>query len=89
MANGENGQLWPQRGEFSTNVGGKMMVLCRRICAPKWHDRRTLCGTGTTSEARNGMGWAAGDRNLVFYMNDRRIAGGDHIWFHDSLVVTV
>ena len=30
-------------------------------------------------EARHGMGWAAGKRNLIFYAGYRRIGGRDHI----------
>ena len=29
-------------------------------------------------EAQNGLGWAAGDRNVFFYANDGRIVGRDH-----------
>ena len=35
------------------------------------------------------MGWAAGERNLFFYMDDGRIAGRDHIWVQNTLPVTV
>ena len=35
------------------------------------------------------MGWAAGERNLVFYEDDRRIAGRDLIWVQDALAVIV
>ena len=30
-------------------------------------------------EARHGMGWAAGECNLIFYADDGRISGRDHI----------
>ena len=40
MAGGVHGQLWSQRGEFSTNVGVNKMVHCSGICAPK---QRTIC----------------------------------------------
>ena len=39
-------------------------------------------------EARHGMGWAEGDRNLIFYTDDRRIGGRDHIWVQDALTVS-
>ena len=32
---------------------------------------------------------AAGERNLVFYADDRRISGRDYNWVQDSLIVTV
>ena len=35
------------------------------------------------------MGWAAGERNLVFYADDGRIAGRDHEWVCYALTVTV
>ena len=40
-------------------------------------------------EAQRAMGWAAEERNLVFYVDDGRIAGRDHEWFQDALSVTV
>ena len=36
-------------------------------------------------EAHHGLGWAAGERNLIFYANDGRIAGRDHVWVQDAL----
>ena len=35
-----------------------------------------VCGT---QEDQNGMIWAAGERNLIFYANAGRIAGQDHV----------
>ena len=35
------------------------------------------------------MGWVKGERNLVFYVDDKRIAGRDHIWVQEALTVTV
>ena len=35
------------------------------------------------------MGWAAGEHNLIFYVDDRRIGGRDHIWVQDALTVSV
>ena len=35
------------------------------------------------------MGWAAGERNLVFYADDGRILGQDHEWVQDALSITV
>ena len=40
-------------------------------------------------EAHHGMGWATGECNLIFYADYRRIAGRDHIWVQDALMVTV
>ena len=35
------------------------------------------------------MGWEAGERNLVFCLDDGRIAGRYHEWVQDALTVTV
>ena len=35
-----------------------------------------VCGP---QEARHGMGWAAGERNLIFYADNGRIGGRYHI----------
>ena len=45
-----------------------------------------VCGT---QEAQNGLRWAAGDRNLVFYANNGWISGRDHEWVQDAMLVTV
>ena len=45
-----------------------------------------FCGP---QEARHGVGWAAGERNLIFYADDGRIGGRDHIWVKDALTVSV
>ena len=45
-----------------------------------------VCGP---HEARHKMGWALGERNLVFYKDYRRISVRDHIWVQDALTVTV
>ena len=42
-----------------------------------------------SQEAQHGMAWAAGERNLVFYADDERIAGWDHEWVQDALMTTV
>ena len=36
-----------------------------------------------------GVGWVAGDRNLIFYADDGRIGGRDNICVQDALMVTV
>ena len=35
------------------------------------------------------MEWAAEERNLIFYANYGRIAGRDHEWVQDALMLTV
>ena len=40
-------------------------------------------------EAKYGMGWAAGEMNLVLYVDDGRIKGRYHEWVQDVLIVTV
>ena len=35
------------------------------------------------------MGWADGERNLMLYINDGRIAGRDHKWVQYALTVTL
>ena len=35
------------------------------------------------------MGWASGERNIVSYANDVRIAGRYHEWVQDAVTVTV
>ena len=42
-----------------------------------------------TQEARNEMGWAAGERNLIFYADGGRIDGRYHIWVQYALPVSV
>ena len=38
--------------------------------------REVVCGT---QEAHHGLGWAAGEQNLIFYTNDGRISGRYHM----------
>ena len=42
--------------------------------------RATLEVVCTPQEARYWMKWAAGERNLIFYTDDRRIGGREKIW---------
>ena len=51
--------------------------------------RATLEVVCSPQEALHGMGWAAGERNLIFYADDKRIGGRDHIWVQDALTVSV
>ena len=60
---------------FNTVVDAVVRAVLGVVCGPH--------------EARNGMGWASGERNLVFYADDGRIVGRDHIWVQDSLTMTV
>ena len=46
----------------------------------------TVCGP---QEAQHGLGWAAGDPNLIFYAKNNRIAGQDHVWVQNEMLVTV
>ena len=45
-----------------------------------------VCGP---QEAWHGMGWDAGEQNLIFYADGVRINGRDHIWVQDTLIVSV
>ena len=36
-----------------------------------------VCGP---QEAQHGLGWVSGEKNMVFYAKDGRIAGQDHEW---------
>ena len=40
-------------------------------------------------EAQHGMGWEVGASNIVFWVEDGRIAGRDHEWVQNALTVTV
>ena len=35
------------------------------------------------------VGWSAGMRNLIFYVDDRSIGGRNHIWIQDALTVSL
>ena len=45
-----------------------------------------VCGP---QESHHGMGWVVEERNLVFCTDYGRIAGRDHIWLQDALMVKV
>ena len=47
---------------------------------------KVFCGP---QEAWHEMGWAAGECNLIFYADDRKIGGRDHIWVQYALTVSV
>ena len=40
-------------------------------------------------ETQHELVWAAGERNLIFYAKYGRIAGRDHEWVQDTLLVKV
>ena len=40
-------------------------------------------------DAHHSMGWAAVEKNLLFYTDDGRIAGRYHEWVQDALTATV
>ena len=60
---------------FNIVVDAVLRATLEVVCAPL--------------EAQHGMGWVAGESNLVFYADDRRIGGRDHIWVQDVLTVSV
>ena len=60
---------------FNIMVNTVVIVVLEIVCGPH--------------EARHGMGWATGERNLVFYADDGKITGRYHIWVQDVLTVTV
>ena len=45
-----------------------------------------VCGP---KEARHGTGWVVGEKNLIFYADNGRIGGREHIWLQDALTVSV
>ena len=60
---------------FNIVVNEVVQAVLEELCIPQ--------------EAQHGMGWAAGERNIVFYVDDRRIASQDREWVQDALMVTV
>ena len=51
--------------------------------------RAVLDVLGGPQEAQHGLGWAAGDINLVFYAKNGRIPGQDREWVKNALTVAV
>ena len=51
--------------------------------------RATLEVICVPQEARHGMGWATGERNMIFYADVGRIGGRYHIWVQYKLTVSV
>ena len=41
-----------------------------------------VCGL---QEAQHDLGWAAGERKVIFYAENGRISGRDHEWVQDEL----
>ena len=60
---------------FNIVVDVVVLAVLEEVCSPQ--------------EAHHGMGWAVGERNLVFYADDRSIVGRYHKWVQDALTVTV
>ena len=62
------------------------MIFNTVVDAVVWAVLDVVCGP---QEAQHGLGWAAWERNMIFYANYGRIAGQDHEWVQDVLSVTV
>ena len=60
---------------FNSVVDAVVREVLEVVCGPK--------------EAQHGMGWVAGERNLVFYVDDGRISGRYHIQVQYALTVIV
>ena len=60
---------------FNIVVDAVVRVVLAEVCRPQ--------------EVHHGMGWAAGEWNLVLYVDNVWIAGRDQIWVKDKLKVTV
>ena len=45
-----------------------------------------VCGP---QKAQNGLVWAAGEQNLIFYADNGRILGREHMWVQDALSLAV
>ena len=58
---------------FNIVVYAVVRAVLEELCIPR--------------EAQHGMGWAAGEINIVFYADDGRIVGRDHEWVQDDLDV--
>ena len=62
------------------------MIFSIVVDAVVWDVHDEVC---SPQESQHGMVWAEGERNFVFYTDDRRIVGWDHEWVQDALTVTV
>ena len=51
-----------------------------------WAVLEEVCGT---KEAHHRMGWEVGERNLVFYAHDIRVAGTEPDWVQEALEMNV
>ena len=60
---------------FNIMVDAAVWALLAEVCRPQ--------------EVQHGLGWVTGERNLVFYVDDGRMAGQDQIWVQETLMVTV
>ena len=60
---------------FNIVVDVVVHVVLKEVCSPQ--------------QAQHGMGWVSGERNPVFYSDDRRISGRVHDWVQETLMVMV
>ena len=60
---------------FNIVVGAVVQAVLEEICS--------------LQEAQHRMGWAAVERNLVFYADNGKIAGWDHEWVQYTLMGAV
>ena len=60
---------------FNTVVDAVVQVFLDVVCGPHRYE--------------HGLGWAEGERDVIFYANDSRVAGWDHEWVQDALPLTV
>ena len=60
---------------FNIVVDAMVWAVLEEVCIPQ--------------EAHHGMRWEAGESNVVFYVDDRKIAGRDHEWVQDAVTVMI
>ena len=93
----EQQRIAPKTGKFLGKEFHTGRVLMQRdphspiifnivVDAVVWAVLYVVCGP---HEAKHGLGWEAGERNVIFYADDDTIAGQDHEWVQDALSVTV
>ena len=51
--------------------------------------RDNLLEICSNQEAHNGLGWAVGEKEIVFYDNNGRMMGRNHIWVQGTLMTLV
>ena len=62
------------------------MIFKIVVDAVVWEVLDVVC---SPQDAHHSMGWAAVEKNLLFYTDDGRIAGRYHEWVQDALMATV